>query len=125
MLNTEPMAPAINDELDEIIKRLACLRENFDSLANDFGVHLDHPEMVHPNCTNPPGLGIDKLRLSITEINVQIGLIEQQHERLFAARAQLFGVGDGQWQTEIGPVPSLSDDTPKYAPVRTGDFRAH
>lgn len=121
MLNTEPMTPAINDELDEIIKRLACLRENFDSLANDFGVHLDHPEMVHPNRTNPPGLGIDKLRLSITEINAQISLIEQQQERLFAARAQLFGVGDGQWQATDAPVPN----TPDYGPVRTGDFRAH
>ena len=121
MLQTEPMTPPITHELDSVVKRLICLKENFNSLSNDFGVTLDHPEMAHPDRqkTNP---GLDTLRTTITEINAQISLIEQQHERLFAAKAQLFGVGDGQWHATDAPLPNTPGN---YGPVREGDFRTH
>ncbi len=105
-----------------IIKRLACVCENFASLANDFGVHLTQPEVPRPD-RNPEGPGLDNLRTAIAEINVQIALIENQHERLYAARAQLFGVGDGQWTTATGPP--LPNTPGNYGPIRQGDHRAH
>ncbi len=121
MLQAEPMAPPITEELCTINHRLVCLRENFDTLANDFGIHLDQPEM--PSVVDGAnGPGLDALRLEVTRINTQIALIEQLYDRLFAARAQLFGVGEGQWQTtnkDDAPIPR------NYPPIQAGDFRAH
>ena len=103
------------------MNRLTVLNENFNSLATDFGVHLDHPKLVAPDGQKiSPGL--DMLRSTITEINDQISRIEQQHERLFAARTQLFGFGDSKWQTTDTPMPNTPGN---YAEVRKGDFRAH
>jgi len=121
MLQAEPMAPPIVEELDAVVKRLECLNEHFNNLATDFGVHLDHPEMVHPD-REKQSPGLDTLRKTITEINAQISLIEQQHERLFAARTQLFGFGETQWQTTDTPLPNTPGN---YAEVRKGDFRTH
>ena len=118
---TQPMTLAIAEELDLLIKRLTTLNENFTQLSNDFGVTLDHPEMTRPD-RQKSGPGLDTLRTAITEINAQIALIEQQHERLFAAKAQLFGVGDGQWHETDAPPPNTPGN---YGPVRTGDFRSH
>ena len=123
MLQAEPMAPPIAEELSMIDKRLACLRENFNTLANDFGVHLDQPDMP-PTTEGPPDApGLDALRTRVTQINTQISLIEQLYDRLFAARAQLFGIGESQWETTDEPMP----DAPNrgYGPIRKGDFRAH
>ena len=108
-----------------MVNRLTVLNENFNSLATDFGVHLDHPEIVAPDGQKiSPGL--DMLRSTITEINAQISLIEQQHERLFAARTQLFGFGDCKWQTTDTPQARPMPNTPgNYSEVRKGDFRAH
>ena len=105
-----------------IIKRLTIHRENVSSLADDFGVHLDHPEHAHPDRERrQPGL--DQLRMAITEINVQIAMLEQQYERLYAARAQLFGVGDGQWHETNVPI----DTPPQFQgrEVRKGDYGTH
>ena len=125
MLQAEPMAPPIAEELDSLVNRLTVLNENFNSLATDFGVHLDHPEMIAPDGPKISP-GVDTLRKTITEINAQISLIEQQHERLFAARTQLFGFGETQWQTTDTPQARLMPNTPgNYAEVRKGDFRAH
>jgi len=118
---TEPTAPPIAEELDSLVNRLTVLNENFNSLATDFGVHLDSPEMIASDGKKiSPGL--DTLRQTITEIKAQISLIEQQHERLFAARTQLFGFGDGQWQAADNPIPNTPGN---YAEVRKGDFRTH
>jgi len=119
-MDEEPMQLPIVEELDSVAIRLSNLNENFNSLATDFGVHLDHPEMVHlDRAKQSPGL--ETLRTAITEINAQISLLEQHHEGLFAARTQLFGFGDSQWQATDTPLP----DTPgNYAEVRKGDFRA-
>jgi len=105
-----------------LVKRLVCLRENFNTLADDFGVHIDHPPMVDDEPGPPDASGLDVLRTEINRINAQISLIEQLHERLFVAKAQLFGVGDGQWETTDTPMPNTPGN---FAPVRTGDFRAH
>ena len=125
MLTAEPMPPPIAEELDSLVNRLTVLNENFNSLATDFGVHVDHPKMIAPDGKKiSPGL--DTLRQAITEINAQILLIEQQHERLFAARTQLFGFGDCKWQTTDTPPAGLMPNTPgNYSEVRKGDFRAH
>ena len=123
MLQAEPMAPPIAEELDSVVNRLTVLNENFNSLATDFGVHLDHPEMVAPD-GQKISPGVDTLRKTITEINAQISLIEHHAERLFAARTQLFGFGDGKWQTTDTPTP-MPNTPGNYAEVRPGDFRAH
>lgn len=105
-----------------IIGRLNNLRTNLETLGNDFGVHLpEQLEMPKPD-RNPKASGLDNLRNAIVEINTQIALIENQHERLYAARAQLFGVGDGQWQTTDAPLPSTPGN---YPPVAAGNFRTH
>ena len=104
-----------------IIKRLANLRTNLATLGDDFGVHLDQQEVPQPD-RNPQAPGLDNLRNAIVEINTQIALIENQHERLYAARAQLFGVGDGQWHETDAPPPNTPGN---YGPVRAGDFRSH
>ena len=106
-----------------LVSRLVCLRENFNSLADDFGVRSDKAPMPDTEAgptENAPGL--DVLRTEISRINNQISLIEELHERLFAARAQLFGVGDGRWQSTDTPMPNTPGN---FAPVRKGDFRAH
>lgn len=117
----EPMAPPIAEELKMLVKRLVCLRENFNTLADDFGVYIDHPPMVDDEPSPPDASGLAALRTEITRINIQISLIEQLHERLYAAQAQLFGIGSGKWQTADTPIPNTPGN---YAPVRTGDFRA-
>ena len=118
----EPMTPPIAEELETIISRLNNLRANLATLGDDFGVHLpEQTELPRPD-RDPQAPGLTSLRNAITEINTQIALIEQQHERLYAARAQLFGVGDGQWQTSDAPLPSTPGN---YGPVRAGDFRSH
>ena len=105
-----------------IIGRLNNLRTNLETLGNDFGVHLpEQLEMPKPD-RNPKALGLDNLRNAIVEINTQIALIENQHERLYSARAQLFGVGDGQWQTTDAPLPNTPGN---YPPVAAGNFRTH
>lgn len=99
-----------------IVKRLANLRTNLATLADDYGIFLDHPEMPHPDLDRTlPGL--DRLRLNITEINTQIAYIEQEQERLFAARVQLFGIGDGKWHETNAPVG--------HGPIQPGNFRSH
>jgi len=117
MLQTEPTQPHIAESLENIIKRLMSVRENLSCLANEFGIHLDHPEMPHPDRERTlPGL--DQLRLAITEINTQIAYIEQEHDRLYAARAQLFGIGDGKWQECDMPNPGPG-------PIQQGNWRNH
>ena len=111
-----------------LVKRLVCLRENFNTLADAFGVHNDHSPMTDTEAGSPDAPGLDALRTEITRINTQICLIEQLYDRLFAARTQLFGfdVGEGQWQTTDTPQSRLMHNTPgNYAEVRKGDFRAH
>ncbi|MCK4793323.1 MAG: hypothetical protein KAV87_56865 [Desulfobacteraceae bacterium] len=123
MLQTEPMPPAVFAELQMLVKRLECLRENFDTLANDFGVHL--PEQVELPATpdsHPDSPGLDGLRTEICRLNGQVSMIEQLHERLFAARSQLFGLGSAKWETQ-GTIPS--DMASNHGPIRQGDFRAH
>lgn len=116
LLQTEPMAPSINEELQLLVKRLLCLRENFATLADDFGIHIDQPEAPAETAEtaekHPGAPGLDALRTSICDINTQISLIEQHYDRLYAARAQLFGVGDGKWHS-TNPAPIT--DTP-YPP---------
>ena len=120
MLTAEPMPPAVIEELQSLVSRLSCLRENFDTLANDFGVLIDQPPMPATPEGETPGL--DGLRTEITRINTEIALIEQLHERLFAARSQLFGFGDGKWQATGNPVPNTPGN---YPPIQAGDFRTH
>lgn len=105
-----------------IIGRLNNLRANLATLGDDFGVNLPEKIEMPPVDRNPKLTGLDNLRSAIVEINTQIALVENQHERLYAARAQLFGVGDGQWQTSDAPLPNTPGN---YAPVRAGDFRSH
>ena len=93
MLQAEPTAPPVTEELCSINHRLVCLRENFGTLVNDFGVHLDQPDQPDMPAVAKGAPGLDVLRTEITRINTQIALIEQLYDRLFAARAQLFGVG--------------------------------
>ncbi len=113
MLQTAPSLPHVTEELDMIVKRLVTLRERFADLANDFGVHMDHPEMPNPvDEGTPPGLG--QLRLAIGQMNSQIALIEQEHSRLFQARAELFGITE-KWSE--GPANS--------GPIQPGNFRSH
>lgn len=101
-----------------IVSRLANLRTNLANLGDEFGIHLDHPEHPHADLDRSvPGL--DRLRLNITEINTQIAYLEQESERLFAARVQLFGLGEeGNWH---------ETDTPKSkaGPIQSGNFRSH
>ncbi len=113
---TAPSPPHVAEELDMIVKRLVGLRQSFAELANDFGVHLDQPEMPNPvdEGTQP---GLDQLRLAIGQMNAQIAYIEQEHSRLFAARAQLFGIGDSKWHETNAPVG--------HGPIQPGDFRSH
>ncbi len=124
MLTAEPTPPAVIEELQNLVSRLSCLRENFDTLTNDFGIQLpeldDMPPIVDSHPDTP---GLDGLRTEITRINTQIALIEQLHERLFAARSQLFGFGDGRWQTTTDAKPPVGFPD-NYGPVRKGDFRA-
>lgn len=127
MLQAEPMAPSISAELQLLVKRLLGLRENFNTLADDFGVHIDHEPMAETAEGHQGAPGLDILRTSICDINTQISLIEQLYDRLYAARAQLFGVGDGKWQDTDTPQTRLmsNDQGPLVAPIRKGDFRAH
>ncbi len=111
MLQSEPMAPSIAAELQLLVKRLLGLRENFNTLADDFGVHIDHEPMAETAEGHQGAPGLDILRTSICDINTQISLIEQLYDRLYAARAQLFGVGDGKWHT-TSPPPMLNDPYP-------------
>ncbi len=122
MLQAEPMAPTIYSELQTLSIRLAGLRENFETLANDFGVHLDQPDMPPTADAPPQNPGLDGLRTEITQINTQIALIEQLYDRLFAARTQLFGLAEAGWQETDTPLPHTPGN---YGPVRRGDFRAH
>ena len=119
MLQTPPTQPFIALELDMIHKRLMGLRESFADLANDFGVHVDQPELpnVSDEGTQP---GLDQLRLAIGQINAQIAYIEQEHSRLFDARRQLFGI-DEKWSE--GPVNS--GPIQPMPPVQPGNFRSH
>ena len=107
----EPMAPSIAAELQLLVKRLLGLRENFNTLADDFGVHIDHEPMAETAEGHQGAPGLDILRTSICDINTQISLIEQVYDRLYAARAQLFGVGDGKWHT-TSPPPMLNGPCP-------------
>jgi len=112
LLQTEPMAPSINEELQLLVKRLLCLRENFATLADDFGIHIDQPPTPAETAEGHPGApGLDALRTSICDINTQISLIEQHYDRLYAARAQLFGVGDGKWHS-TNPAPMTDSQCP-------------
>lgn len=116
MLQTTPSQPHVAEELEMIVNRLCNLRTNLANLGDEFGIHLDQPEHAHPDLDRDlPGL--DKLRLNITEINTQIAYIEQESERLFAARVQLFGL-DEKWQ---------ECDAPKaeHGPIQQGNFRSH
>ena len=117
MLQTEPTQSHIAESLEMIVKRLMSVRENLAGLADEFGIHLDHPEMPHPD-RDRPLTGLDQLRLAVTEINTQIAYIEQEHQRLYAARAQLFGIGDGKWR---------ECDAPKVGqgPIQQGNWGTH
>ncbi len=124
MLQTEPTAPPITGELQMLVKRLVCLRENFKTLADDFGVHSDKtpPQDMDTEPGFPDAPGLDALRTEITRINSQVTMIEELHERLWLARTQLFGLDETKWQATSTPMP----DTPgNYADVRKGDFRSH
>ena len=90
MLQAEPMTPPIAEELDSVVKRLTVLNENFNSLATDFGVHLDHQEMVAPD-GQKISPGVDPLRKTTTEINAKITLSQYPAERMLAALRQLLG----------------------------------
>ncbi len=117
----EPIAPPIAEELEMIIKRLANLHTNAATMANDFGAHPHQPEASRPDRI-PEGSGLDHLRNAIKEINTQIALVETQHEHLYAARAELFGVGDGLWRETDAPLPNTPGN---YPPVAAGNFRTH
>ncbi len=119
MLQTEPAQPPVAEELQSIAVRLSNLRTNLANLGDEFGIHLDQPAMpdtVDARSVKVPGL--DSLRLAITEINGQIACLEQESERLFAARVQLSGLGDdNKWQTTDAPVG--------HGPIQSGNFRSH
>lgn len=123
MLTAEPMPPAVIEELQNLVSRLSCLRDNFDTLANDFGVLIDQAPMPATPEGETPGLdGLDGLRTEIARINTQVALIEQLHERLFAARSQLFGFGGGEGQATDNPIPNTPGN---YPPIKAGNFRTH
>lgn len=116
MLQVEPGQPPVAEELQTIGRRLSNLRVNLATLGDEFGIHLDQPAMpdtADPSVTVP---GLDSLRNAITEINTQIAYLEQESERLFAARVQLFGL-DSKWQTQNEPVGQ--------GPIQAGNFRSH
>lgn len=114
---TEPVKPPVVEELEMIVNRLSNLRTNLANLGDEFGINLDHPEHPHADVDRVvPGL--DRLRLNITEINTQIAYLEQESERLFAARVQLFGLGDdSKWSDVTLP--------PGHGPIQSGNFRSH
>ena len=120
MLQVEPGLPPVTQELQTIGIRLSNLRTNLATLGDEFGIHLDQPAM--PDTGGPCAVtvpGLDSLRIAITEINTQIAYLEQESERLFAARVQLFGL-DSKWQTLNEPVCP-----PGQGPIQAGNFRSH
>lgn len=128
MLRVENQATILN-ELEQVIKRIYSLRERLGTLAEDFGVHLDRPEVAHPvrGMDAPHNRGITELRVAITEINTQIAQLEFEADRLFAAKAQLFGVSEDRWNEVRDPqlLTEMANAAKSQVPIQPGNFRSH
>ena len=128
MLRVEGNSPCIHGELEQVIKRLHGLRERFGNVLDELGIHMDRPEHAHPirSAENPRSTGLSELRTAITEINTQIAYLEFEADRLFQAKTELFGVGDGRWHETNVPVETTPQPEPyRGREVRKGDFGAH